>query len=487
MVYAYDSGNHVRYSLAMGQSHGYTYHLDAVPGLYDQTAYRPAQAFLTEYLPWILRGGNGSPTVAQTLAFAESIYALQLAILAVAAVLVVRELVEGLPGPDRARPQDGPRRATVWAGGVVGAVVLLGISPAISLRGFQAQSFATTAMVAGVLFLCLGDGLRPGEKRPLSASAAVLGAAGCVALAANSWPLAAGPLVAAAAYVAVHRIRHLSWWSWAGMAVLGAVALYPVYGPPMFYTDATWLSSTSSAVLPLPPNTWAGLALLGVMGLVGVARSRGATTAVRVMVAGGVGGVATILGVAAIQHFTTGEMGGYYLIKSVYAVAVLGSIGAGALVWSLLTSWSGPIRTVSLVLSAAVILVAWLPLVSFSAQTYWRPPSPDIYEARAVQAALREHPNGAPADQDMVVIGTCRLTASDYTTRWLGTVLRSWSHDRDVLANQLGKHGESLAALQAYAAAQPARQIDVFADLGCPLATQIAAQRIPNVTLRYLR
>ena len=242
MVYAYDSGNHVRYSMAMGQARGYTFHLDSVHGLYEQTAYRPAQAFLTEYLPWILRGGNDSPTVAQTLAFAESIYALQMAALGVAAVLLVRELVDGLrgataaptstptatgtatrtPTPVPTRTATATRTATKWACGVVGVVVLFGISPVISQRGFQAQSMATVAMVAGLLFLSLG------ERGPLGTSAAILGAAGCIALAANSWPLAAGPLVAATAFAVVTRVREGSWWAWAAMAVLGAVALYPV-------------------------------------------------------------------------------------------------------------------------------------------------------------------------------------------------------------------------------------------------------------------
>lgn len=476
LVYGYDSGNHVRYSLAMGQAHGYTYHLDSVPGLYGQTAYRPAQAFLTEYLPWILRGGYGSPTVSQSLAFAESVYSLQIVALAVAAVLLVRELVDGIQ--DAGSAPSGA--ATAWACAVVGAVVLLGISPAISQRGFQAQSMASIAMVTGVLFLCLGD------KRSLSTSAAVVGAAGCIALAANAWPLAAGPLVAATAFAVLRRLREVSWWAWCAMAALGAVAAYPVYGPPVFYKDATWLSNTSSAVLPLPPSTWGSLAVLGAMGLAGLARSPGGAVGLRTMVSAAVGGVATILGVAAVQHFTTGDVGGYYLAKSVYAVAILSAVGTGALVWSMLSSWSGPVRLASLVLTACLVLVACLPLMSFSVQTYWRAPSRDIYEAGAVTAALRDYPNGAPADRDVVVLGVCRPTASDYTTRWLGTVLRTWTSDRDALVARLGTQGESLAALQTYAAAQSARRIDVFADPACPLAHQIEGARIPNVTLRYL-
>ena len=466
LVYAYDNVHHVRSAFASGVAHGYTYSHPTVPGLYGPTAYRPAQAFLTEYLPWILRGGDATPTLPQTLVSAEAVYALQMGLVGTAAVALLREVV--LAGGRR-------RRSGLWAAGLaVVLLVLLGVAPVITLRGFQPQAMATAAMLLGLLVLVLRD-------RGLGATRAVVMASGCIALGFNSWPIAAGPLVVATGVVVLQDLRRLRWPVWPAMAVLAAVSAFPVYGPPTFFTSTAFLSKDSAAVLRFPLTTWLPLVVLGGAGLVLTARRSPRSATTTTMGAAVVGSLLTMAAIVAIQVHNGGSVGTYYFVKSVYALVILGAVLSAALLAHLVAGTRGPVRVGALTGIGLVLLLAWAPLGSVAVQTYWYSPTSDIYDPRPVQEALARYPAGAPQDVDMLVLGTCRTTASNYTSRWLGTVLRSWTPARDAFVDDIGHRGENLEALRTYAAAEPGRTLEVFTGAGCPLGDEVARAGIPTV------
>lgn len=468
LVYGYDNVHHVRYSFAMGQVHGYTYGHASVPGLYEATSYRPAQAFLTEYLPWMLRGGQGSPTFAQTVLFADVVYAAQVVAIAVAAALLLRELIDSVPAVGTSR------RAWVAACAVLTVLVMVGLAPVIGQRGFQAQAFATASMLAGLLALAQ-------LRRGVGVNTVLLASAACVALAMNSWPLAAGPLVAAVGFVFLRHVRAVRLVTYPMLAVLIAVAAYPIWGVPVFYSDTAWLSSQSPAVMNLPVTTWLPLTVLGLASLAWAATRARREVVVQQQGAALVGALGTLVAVPLVQALSGQRVGGYYVQKTVYALVLLLMVASVAGLSWWLARTSGLRRVLGAVTAGVLLFVAWAPLGSFAVQTYWRQPGATIYDGRPVAAALARFPDGAPSDLDMVVLGTCRPTASDYTTRWLGTILRSWSVDRNRYVGDIAVRGENLEALQVYASAQRGRTIEVYTHRGCPLGEQIAAAAIPNV------
>ncbi|QGN56715.1 hypothetical protein [Nostocoides sp. HKS02] len=472
LVFGYDNAAHVRYSIAMGEAHGYTFRFESIPGLYGPTSYRPAGSFLAEYLPWIVRGGLAAPTTAQSIAGAEAIYSLQMVACVAAGLLLLRELAWTARRLSRA--------AMLVSGTAVFLMLFVGIVPVVANRGFQAQSLANAALVAGLL--CLAQ-----VRRGLGVSGAVVTAAGALAVALNAWPLAAGPLAVALAWVALRHLRRISWWAWGLTALLAAVAAYPVYGPRQFYSNADWLSSQSTAVMPVPITSWLGLATLAAIALSVHYLRAPRDPVASVLTAAMVGALAMPLAVLGVQLVTGAGVGGYYLIKSVYALVLIAIICVGDLVVDLLTEWSGGLpRVVCLAAVALVATLAWLPFGVSAVVTSWPQPDRNVLETEPIAAALARYPDGAPPTVDMVVLGTCSKPASDYTTRWLGTILHSWSPARDVLVERLGVEGETLAGLRDYLAQQPQRSVEVFAREGCPLATQIQDAHLRGVSVIHL-
>jgi hypothetical protein len=198
------------------------------------------------------------------------------------------------------------------------------------------------------------------------------------------------------------------------------------------------------------------------------------------------GALATPLVVLGVQLLTGAGVGGYYLAKSVYPLVLVAAVCLGGLMVDFLTEWSGATRAISLGAATLVATLAWIPFGVSAVLTFWPHPQRNVLETEPIATALARYPDGAPPTVDMVVIGTCSKPASDYTTRWLGTIMHSWTPSRDVLVERLGVEGESLADLRDYAAQQPQRSIEVFAREGCPLATEIREAQIPQVTAVHL-
>jgi hypothetical protein len=303
----------------------------------------------------------------------------------------------------------------------------------------------------------------------------------------HAWPLAALPLASVVVVVSLLERRRISAVAWAGAALLALVAGYPIYGPSMVRsvavipTDTTFLSSTSPAVLPLPVTTWGPA--LGCAVVIAVLWRRLALDpwSTRIVLAAVLAGLLTTGLVAAAQWRNGHGLGGYYLQKTVYLTTLIGFSLVAAVACRVLSATMQRHRPVALAGAAMTMLAMWAPLASPWAITHWTNNDPNLLEMRAVRASLAARSESAIVRSDIVALGTCNDTTSDYTTRWTGTLLRSWSPAREQLVTRLGVEGESLAALRDYALSDDQRTIQVYARSGCPLTTQIQEAALPNV------
>jgi hypothetical protein len=475
LVYGYDNVDHVRRALASAVERGYFWSPDGVAGLYGPGGgYRPGSSFLTTYLPWIARGGYEPPNFAQVVAGAEGVFSLLMVAVTVACLLLLRELVGG-------RTVGSTPLGLTVSGTALAFMVLVGFAPVVTQRGFQAQSLATTAAIGGLVVLTQ-------RRAGLGPRGALWLGTGAVIISMHSWPLAAVPLACAVAGLSLAHWREIGVRGWAGAGVLLIAAGYPAYGPtvvnraPTHITRLVDISSTSPAVLPLPATTW-GLALVAAAATTLLARRLGFDQWVRwVIDIAVIGALLTTALVAAAQWRNGHGLGGYYLQKTVYLTTLIGFVLAAAILCHIISSRHLPHRPALLTVAVLALLIMCAPLSTPWAVTHWLNHDPNALDMRAVNAALKAD-DGPSAEHDIVVLGSCNNTTSDYTTRWTGTMLRSWSPARDRLVAQLGVEGESVEALREYAASDERRIIDVFAKEACPLTSEIRSAALTNVRL----
>jgi hypothetical protein len=476
LVYGYDNVHHVRMALATALERGYFWSADGIPGVYEAGGgYRPGTSMVATYLPWIATGGYDPPRLAEVIQGAESVYALLMVVVTAACIMLLRELAWDGPNP-------ASSRAVAVSGTALALAILGGFAPVVTQRGFQAQSLATTAAVGGLVMLIQ-------RRAGLTSGGMVLLGWSAVLVAMHAWPLAAVPLAFVVAALSLREWRRLGTGARAGAGLLVLVAGYPIYGPRLISsassipTDTSFLSSTSPAVLPLPASTWApALAAAVVVALLWwqLGLHRGVTRVITLAVAGAL--LTTVLVGGAQLHNGRG-LGGYYLQKTVYLTTLIGFVLVAAVLSRLVTGSNQRHRPVIVAGASATMLMMWAPLATPWAVTHWTNQDPNLLDMRAVQASLSQEVNGSTTGSDIIVLGSCNNTTSDYTTRWTGTLLRSWTPSREQLVNRLGTEGESLAALREYARNEAQRRIDLYANPACPLATEIRNAKLPNVVI----
>lgn len=464
----HDNGVHFWFLASVLRAHGFAWSEHGVPGLLPTwQGYAQGESFLSGYVPWIVVGGNAAPSISQIVAFAAVMYPGKVLVLALLAMLTTRELV----------PPDVGRVAMLTALTAALAIVGLGLGSVLSVSGFQAQSMAMCAALAGLLALCQANA-------GASHASVAFAAAGSILLSAHSWLLLMPTVVAPLAWFVWRRrsdLHRAVWIGLVGLAVLSALGVLRVVA--RLNAGLVGHTSLDGWVLHLPLATWG----LSAAAATFAGRRLLSITAVRLPVQFFVVGLLSSMMVTAAIAVLQWPSGGlhYYFYKAAYTVAalaaVLGSAGAAAFIGN------GGLRVAPLRVMAAmaVALLAFLPLGPW-AVVHIGMLEPEHVDSRAVAAALRAA--RASVKEDVIVLNACR-TRVDYTSRWTGTILGTWTasrikfvEDEQALESHLGPE-RRVDLVRSYIESAPRLPIVAYMKQGCPFGQTLDASKETNLRL----
>jgi len=469
----YDNTNHFRLLVAVGEARGFFWSRNGVDGVFSEAVrYSQGEAFLSAYLSWILRGGYGTPTTSQFLHFVGVLYPLKIVATSMVAVLVTRELV-----------WDRFKLSFARRGRLVSAVAVLlltagGITTITIQLGFQTQALANLAVLLGLLALLQ-------RERHNGASAVLLLASGSVVLASHSWPFAVPALAVPMVIVLLRAAMSVRWWAWAAMVAMAFVSVLGYTGLSSAVRAGALLTATSGGtVYRIPAVAWISLGIVSLVTVVWLYRLQESVAPPYIILWAMLGGLITSAAIGAIQWTAQGLS--YYFYKSAYLVVLLAAILAGAFAGLVA---GRPLRPGPLTRTAAVcvVLLAWLPLapLAFLHFTLTEPPR---VSRSAVAEALHGQAIHGSARQDIVVMHPCRSRDVDYSSRWIGTLLKSWTHPREVFVSREEQlrpsptYGERFDMLREYAATREG--VTVYVARGCPLLRTIMDAQVPRLVVR---